>query len=323
MLFTATSLLRTLAYDSSKVRYFIRTEMEPQLYGIVHVFNLLVPRPEQEALAEKAAAAALPSSPLRQPRPSSPIKDTKLSSKEQRLQKLRGESKGLSPADPENGETKGQASPVKALVPNLDSTQAKETPQPAIPLDNSFYPPLSLSSYGPPRYAHLSQNSWELLVMSRRFIEDIVRLLDLNISFVNINTSTDDLYSETELLSRDKPRQRSTSVDAEAPVPMIKLPDHVEKALERRRSSDNKLNPPRDEPVESSPADAFSESVDSYEMSTFGRITKRWNLEKPPDVDPEEDYGRIRSMRKTRQVVLDGDPLLPKRSSSPRLSRKR
>jgi hypothetical protein len=41
-----------------------------------------------------------------------------------------------------------------------------------------------ISEYGPPKYA-LSNSSWSLLILSRRSLEVIITLLNLDISFYN------------------------------------------------------------------------------------------------------------------------------------------
>lgn len=58
---------------------------------------------------------------------------------------------------------------------------------------NKNYPALLLRDYGSSMYPHLNEKSRELLLLSRRAIEDIVRVLELNVSLVlKTSTSEDD-----------------------------------------------------------------------------------------------------------------------------------
>jgi hypothetical protein len=156
-----------------KIRHFLHNDMDAYWFEIVHSFNLLIPRPDSPAEINRLKTKKEPEKQL----PNSSL-----------LSKLH-----LKKDNKSDEELEGNVATMSPLIAqNLSQSNKK-------------YPFLLLSDYGPPIYSHLNTTCWELLLLSRRAIEDIVRLLQLNVNLVMEPIHEEEvLAAKKELLSKKK-----------------------------------------------------------------------------------------------------------------------
>ena len=170
LLHNSCSLIRLLVLDCPKVRVFLTAEMESYWFGIMHSFNLLFPRPDEDKILGEQKKSD----------------DTQAGSKERQS----FVSKYFSACRPR-----------AATDITVTEEQVQEL---TISEKNKKYPLLFLTDYGRPTYDHLSVYSWELLLLARRAMEDTVKMLELNVSLVRDEMPNDEeLMRPTELINKD------------------------------------------------------------------------------------------------------------------------
>lgn len=129
--------------------------MEGAWFSIMHSLNLIIPRPDEDQMEMKSKLSSpSPNSSQPNPNPSSSFLKNLFQSED---------------SDVEEGEDHAIKDPDLNI---------------SIKERNQLYPPLLLKDYGKPVYKHLSRSSWELLLNSRYFLEEIVRHLGLEVSIV-------------------------------------------------------------------------------------------------------------------------------------------
>ena len=176
LLHSSCSFIRLLVRDNPTVRNYIETEVENYWFGIMHSFNLLFPRPDEDAKADTNTSKPMAALDEEEVRPSLIGKY---------LLSCRHRADG---DESESGEEDGLESGVPLTVAEK----------------NKKYSLLLLEEYGSSRYTHLSPYSWELCLLARRAMEDTVKMLELNVGIVFDQTPEDEkLLRPTELIDQD------------------------------------------------------------------------------------------------------------------------
>jgi hypothetical protein len=158
--------------------------MEGVWFGIMHSLNLIIPRPDDETHKDSVTKPTNPGGP-----PSSahnnvsppPASSPRASSSESKFNKF----KQFFQRESELSEEESPASDLNTSI--------------LIKERNLLYPLLQLKDYGRPAYQHLSRGSWELILTSRCFLEEIVKALALEVSIVSYLPTPDE--SEDLLLT--------------------------------------------------------------------------------------------------------------------------
>jgi hypothetical protein len=232
LLFNASNFLYLLLLESPKIRRFLSVEMEGIWFGIMHSLNLILPRPDED---EKKTT--LISSSLAQPtKPISPPVSPTRSRPAAATGRGRARGEGAGGGGGSEGGDGGVGSPekeksnfLKKLFRSNDSEDDKESngngedndeeeeeeledindPDLNISIKerNLLYPPLLLREYGKPLYQHLSRGSWELLLASRCHMEQMVKMLELEVSVVSHLPIIDQGDREDEVLQLSQLQQ--------------------------------------------------------------------------------------------------------------------
>lgn len=96
--------------------------------------------------------------------------------------------------------------PLKSVLPPTGSNLVEDDSSLLSKSEkNRTYPSLLLSEYGKPRYKHLNQTSWELLVLSRCLMEDLVKELEIDVSIVPDHTAATVDMDVLDSLTLDEP----------------------------------------------------------------------------------------------------------------------
>jgi hypothetical protein len=148
----------------------------------MHSLNLIIPRPDEDKIK------FLATEPPTQPAP-----------------------------DEDNGSTRLQF--LKSLF-QKEISMIQEIPDPILSASvrekNLTYPSLLIKEYGSPLYSHLSRGSWELLLLSRCYLEEIVKLLGLEVGIVS-NLTPLHLDDEDDIETVPK-QQPSWKLDSSIPI---------------------------------------------------------------------------------------------------------
>lgn len=145
LLFCGSNMIRTLAWESPKIREVLAGDLLPLLQQILTVMNIMCPRTV----------------------PSTPHHPTSLQY-------------GASGSSSAPGFLNCFQSRKEESATDEGSTNPLVGPR---PLDDELFPRISISAYGPPsQLPGLSNSSWLLLVLSRRCIEETVNSLCLSTS---------------------------------------------------------------------------------------------------------------------------------------------
>lgn len=139
LLFCTTQVLRMLAWDSSRVREVLASDLRPLFLPILSVLNVIVPR----GFVKPGATVEYGSDP------------------------------SDSVAQPKHGffncfQAKGEA----ATATRTNPLQARQPPE-------ELFPRIPVNAYGPSQLSGLSKSSWLLLVLSRRALEETLNTLYL------------------------------------------------------------------------------------------------------------------------------------------------
>jgi hypothetical protein len=158
--------------------------MEGVWFGIIHSLNLIIPRPDDDTHKQALQKKSPPSVPIPVPPPGS------------------------------SRDSESKLNYFKQFFQSDGEEEEEEFPDPDLNIlireRNLLYPLLQLKDYGRPSYQHLSRGSWELILSSRCFLEEIIKTLALEVSIVSHLPTPDereDLLLTTNTNTTSPPRQ--------------------------------------------------------------------------------------------------------------------
>ena len=292
-----------------QIRYFLSVEMEGIWFGIMHSLNLILPRPDEDEKKDltpptvKPPKAIQPPSPLK-PRPS-------------RIEVGSEPGPGLESSSQQQPTKEKPRNFLKMLFQSNDSADdhfVKQTEEEeevedisdpdlniSIKERNLQYPLLLVKDYGRPLYQHLSRGSWELLVTSRCQMEEMVKILELEVSIVSHLPSVSDEMTEEKGkesgVQSGKKSQQSPSrwtLDPSIPIHGQSLNTTPPK-LQNRPPQHQKLFDPSGDKLSGTP------------QSTSPRLKPSSSVTLPPRHGPQNQQQEI----KTIQQRLDSHVNLP------------
>jgi hypothetical protein len=173
--------------------------MEGVWFGIMHSLNLILPRPDEDEKKIPTPPTVKPPKEIKPPSPTRRRAPGTVAGSE-------AES-GLGTGSPNQQQQQTKEKPrnfLKKLFQSDDSDddhvarededdeeeeEVEDVADPDLNISikerNLHYPLLLLKDYGKPLYQHLSRGSWELLLASRCQMEEMVKILELEVSIVS------------------------------------------------------------------------------------------------------------------------------------------